>query len=61
MFEIEKLKGKMIDIEAVLMELDSKFTSLTKQNEWINLKSTLKIDLKYMAISASTDTSSDII
>ena len=61
MFEMEKLKGRMIDIEAMLTELNSKFTSLAKQNEWINSKSTSNIDSKYMAISASTNTSSDIM
>ena len=51
----------MIDIEAMLMELDLKFTSLTKQNEWIHLKSTSNINSKYMAMSASTDTLSHIM
>ena len=48
-------------ISKLLTELDSKFTSLAKQNEWIKSKSTSNINSKYMAMSASADTSSDII
>ena len=35
MFEIDKIKDSTIDIELILIELESKYTNLVKQNEWL--------------------------
>ena len=60
MLEIEKLKRKKINIKAILTELDSKYTSLSKQDEWSNLITTSNIDSN-LPISTSTDLSSEVM
>ena len=53
-FEIEKLKDNKVDIDIILAELDSKYTSLLYQNEQIFSKPTSSIDAKYIAMNAKS-------
>ena len=54
MFKMDKLKGNTIDIDSMLTELDSKHTSLLRQNKWMVSKAASLIDTKYMAINAES-------
>ena len=59
MFELSKLQGIDIDIETMLTKLNSKCTSLVKQNEWISSKAALSLNSKCMAIQANTNASTE--
>ena len=51
MIQLDKLKGNMVDIEKILRELDFKYTSLLRQNEWTSSKVASSINSKYIAMT----------
>ena len=53
-FEMDKLKGKVIDIELMLTELDSKHTNLLRQKEWSSSTPDSSIDSKHV-VALSTE------
>ena len=50
-FFLKWMNLNTIDIELMLTELESKFTNLVKQNEWLSSNPSSSMDCKFMAIA----------